>query len=339
MAVSTSAGAVSMRELLEAGVHFGHQTRRWNPKMRRFIFAERGGIYVIDLTQTAERLEEARQFLRNVAERGGTVLFVGTKKQAQDAVESEAKRIDMPYVNHRWLGGLLTNWRTMADRIDRLHEMRRLRDDGQMELLPAKERIAMGGELEKLEANLGGVADMRKQPDAVVILDLKKEALAVREARRLGIPVVALVDTNCDPDEADYVIPGNDDAIRSCSLVVHALAEAVNDGKQKVSARELEQQQEQQAAAAAAAAAAENAPEGDVEDVQAGEEIQPVTEGESVPVPTGEDPAKEGAEETKRSEAALGDPTKAGSVAGEADDARPEDPTASGGRGGEKEEA
>ena len=339
MAVSTSAGAVSMRELLEAGVHFGHQTRRWNPKMRRFIFAERGGIYVIDLTQTAERLEEARQFLRNVAERGGTVLFVGTKKQAQDAVESEAKRIDMPYVNHRWLGGLLTNWRTMADRIDRLHEMRRLRDDGQMELLPAKERIAMGGELEKLEANLGGVADMRKQPDAVVILDLKKEALAVREARRLGIPVVALVDTNCDPDEADYVIPGNDDAIRSCSLVVHALAEAVNDGKQKVSARELEQQQEQQAAAAAAAAAAESAPEGDVEDVQAGEEIQPVTEGESVPVPTGEDPAKEGAEETKRSEAALGDPTKAGSVAGEADDARPEDPTASGGRGGEKEEA
>ena len=167
-----------MRELLEAGVHFGHQTRRWNPKMRRFIFAERGGIYVIDLTQTAERLEEARQFLRNVAERGGTVLFVGTKKQAQDAVENEAKRIDMPYVNHRWLGGLLTNWRTMADRIDRLHEMRRLRDDGQMELLPAKERIAMGGELEKLEANLGGVADMRRQPDAVVILDLKKEALA-----------------------------------------------------------------------------------------------------------------------------------------------------------------
>ncbi len=179
-------GAVSMRDLLEAGVHFGHQTRRWNPKMRRFIFAERGGIYIIDLTQTAERLDEARLFLRNVAERGGTVLFVGTKKQAQDAVEDEAKRVDMPYVNHRWLGGLLTNWRTMADRIDRLHELRRLRDDGQLELLPAKERIAMGGELEKLEANLGGVADMRRQPDAVVIVDLKKEALAVREARRLA---------------------------------------------------------------------------------------------------------------------------------------------------------
>jgi small subunit ribosomal protein S2 len=312
MAVSTSAGAVSMRELLEAGVHFGHQTRRWNPKMRRFIFAERGGIYIIDLTQTTERLDEARQFLRNVAERGGTVLFVGTKKQAQDSVENEAKRIDMPYVNHRWLGGLLTNWRTMADRIDRLHEMRRLRDEGQMELLPAKERIAMAGELEKLEANLGGVADMRRQPDAVVIVDLKKEALAVREARRLGIPVVALVDTNCDPDEADYVIPGNDDAIRSCNLVVHALAEAVNDGKQKVSAQELQQQQQQ---AQEAPAPAESTPEGDVEQVGAGEQIEPVTEGDSVPVPTGEEPAKEGAEVTKASEAALGDPTRGGGEA------------------------
>jgi small subunit ribosomal protein S2 len=311
MSVSTepaSGGAVSMRDLLEAGVHFGHQTRRWNPKMRRFIFAERGGIYIIDLTQTAERLDEAQQFLRNVAERGGTVLFVGTKKQAQDAVEGEAKRIGMPYVNHRWLGGLLTNWRTMADRIDRLHEMRRLRDEGQLELLPAKERIAMAGELEKLEANLGGVADLRRQPDAVVIIDLKKEALAVREARRLGIPVVALVDTNCDPDEADYVIPGNDDAIRSCNLVVHALAEAVSHGKQKVSAQELEQQQE--AEAEAAEATADSAPEGDVEQVAAGEQIEPVTEGDSVPVPTGEDPAKEGAEETKRSAAALGDPTR-----------------------------
>jgi small subunit ribosomal protein S2 len=307
MSVSTepasTGAAVSMRELLEAGVHFGHQTRRWNPKMRRFIFAERGGIYIIDLTQTAERLDEAQQFLRNVAERGGTVLFVGTKKQAQDAVENEAKRIDMPYVNHRWLGGLLTNWRTMADRIDRLHEMRRLRDEGQLELLPAKERISMGQELEKLEANLGGVADMRRQPDAVVIVDLKKEALAVREARRLGVPVVALVDTNCDPDEADYVIPGNDDAIRSCLLIVHALAEAVSNGKQKVSAQELQQQPE------VAEPPADDAPADDVEDAEAGETIQPETEGESVPVFTGEDPAKEGAEETKRSAAALGDPT------------------------------
>ncbi len=335
MAVSTGAGAVSMRDLLEAGVHFGHQTRRWNPKMRRFIFAERGGIYIIDLTQTAERLEEAQQFLRNVAERGGTVLFVGTKKQAQDAVEQEAKRIDMPYVNHRWLGGLLTNWRTMSDRIDRLHEMRRLRDEGQMDLLPAKERIAMAGELEKLEANLGGVADLRRQPDAVVIVDLKKEALAVREARRLGVPVVALVDTNCDPDEADYVIPGNDDAIRSCNLIVHALAEAINAGKQKVTTREFEQQAEAQPDAATE----ESMTEGDVEQVGAGEQIEPVTEGESVPVPTGEDPAKEGAEVTKASEAALGDPTRAGSVAGETADSRPEDPAASGGRAGEKEDA
>ena len=256
--MSVATGGVSMRDLLEAGVHFGHQTRRWNPKMRRFIFAERGGIYIIDLTQTSERLEEARQFLRNVAERGGTVLFVGTKNQAQDAVEIEAKRVGMPYVNHRWLGGLLTNWRTMADRIDRLHEMRRLRDEGQMDLLPAKERISMGNELEKLDQNLGGVADMRRQPDAVVIVDLKKEALGVREARRLGIPVVALVDTNCDPDEADYVIPGNDDAIRSCNLIVRALADAIAEGKQKVSPREFEAQAEP--AEEAAAAAAEEAP-------------------------------------------------------------------------------
>ena len=306
MAVSNG-GAVSMRDLLEAGVHFGHQTRRWNPKMRRFIFAERGGIYIIDLTQTAERLDEAQQFLRNIAERGGTVLFVGTKKQAQDAVERESQRVGMPYVNHRWLGGLLTNWRTMADRIDRLHEMRRLREEGQLELLPAKERIAMAAELEKLEQNLGGVADMRRQPDAVVIVDLKKEALAVREARRLGIPVVALVDTNCDPDEADYVIPGNDDAIRSCNLVVQALAAAVSDGKQKVSAQELQQRQP----AEEAAAPAESVPEGDTEQVEPGAAVEPVTEGESVPVPTGDAPAKEAAEVTKASEAALGDPTGA----------------------------
>jgi small subunit ribosomal protein S2 len=214
----------------------------------------------------------------------------------------------MPYVNHRWLGGLLTNWRTMSDRIDRLHEMRRLRDEGQLELLPAKERIALSGELEKLDQNLGGVADMRRQPDAVVIIDLKKEALGVREARRLGIPVVALVDTNCDPDEADYVIPGNDDAIRSCNLIVHALAEAISNGKQKVSAQELQQQAE----AAPAEAPSESVPEGDVELVEPGAAVEPATEGDSVPVPTGEDPAKEGAEVTKASEAALGDPTASG---------------------------
>jgi small subunit ribosomal protein S2 len=228
-----------MRELLEAGVHFGHQTRRWNPKMRRFIFTERGGIYIIDLQQTLELLEEAHTFARNLAERGGTMLFVGTKKQAQDAVEGEAKRIGMPYVNHRWLGGLLTNWRTISNRIERLHDLRRLNEDGQLDLLPAKERITMLGELEKLEANLGGVADMRRQPDAVFVLDLRKEQLAVREARRLGVPIVALVDTNCDPDEADFVIPGNDDAIRSCSLVVRAIADGIEAGKQKVRPQEF----------------------------------------------------------------------------------------------------
>jgi small subunit ribosomal protein S2 len=231
---------VSMRELLEAGVHFGHQTRRWNPKMRRFIFTERGGIYIIDLQQTLQLVQEAHDFARNIAERGGTVLFVGTKKQAQDAIEGNAKRVGMPYVNHRWLGGLLTNWRTISDRIERLHELRRLSEEGQLELLPAKERISMLGELEKLEANLGGVADMRRQPDAVFIIDLRKEQLAVREAHRLNVPVIALVDTNCDPDEAEYVIPGNDDAIRSCSLIARALADGIAAGQQKVSPRDFQ---------------------------------------------------------------------------------------------------
>jgi small subunit ribosomal protein S2 len=228
-----------MRELLEAGVHFGHQTRRWNPKMRRFIFAERGGIYIIDLQQTQQLLEEAHEFAKNLAGRGGSILFVGTKKQAQDAVEEQAKRVGMPYVNHRWLGGLLTNWRTISDRIDRLHVLRRLREEGQLELLPPKERIAMLGELEKLQANLGGVADMKRQPDAMFVLDLRKEQLAVREARRLGMPIVALVDTNCDPDEADYVIPGNDDAIRACDLITRVIADGIAEGKQKVSPAEM----------------------------------------------------------------------------------------------------
>jgi len=228
-----------MKDLLEAGVHFGHQTRRWNPKMKRFIFAERGGIYIIDLQKTLALLEEAHAFVRNVAERGGSVLFVGTKKQAQEAVEQQASRVGMPYVNHRWLGGLLTNWRTISERIERLHELRRLKREGQLDLLPPKERITMEAELEKLSANLGGVADMRRQPDAVFIIDLRKEQLAVREAHRLGLPVIGLVDTNCDPDEASYVIPGNDDAIRSCSLIARVVADGIEEGKQKVTAREL----------------------------------------------------------------------------------------------------
>jgi small subunit ribosomal protein S2 len=230
---------VTMRELLEAGVHFGHQTRRWNPKMRRYIFTERGGIYIIDLQQTLDLTEQAASFVRNVAERGGSVLFVGTKKQCQDSIAEEATRVGMPYVNHRWLGGLLTNWRTISERLERLHELRRLRDEGQLELLPPKERMAMVSELGKLETNLGGVTDMKRLPDAMFVVDLRKEQLAVREARRLGMPVVALVDTNCDPDDADLVIPGNDDAIRSCSLIVRVIADAVEAGKSKVTAEEM----------------------------------------------------------------------------------------------------
>ena len=230
---------VTMRELLEAGVHFGHQTRRWNPKMRRYIFTERGGIYIIDLQQTLDLVEQAHAFVRNVAERGGSVLFVGTKKQSQDSIAEEADRVGMPYVNHRWLGGLLTNWRTISERLERMQELRRLRDEGQLELLPAKERMTMAAELEKLETNLGGVDDMKRLPDAIFVVDLKKEQLAIREARRLGLPVVALVDTNCDPDDADYVIPGNDDAIRSCSLIIKAIASGIEAGKQKVTAGEM----------------------------------------------------------------------------------------------------
>jgi small subunit ribosomal protein S2 len=237
-----------MRELLESGVHFGHQTRRWNPKMRRFIFSERGGIYIIDLQKTLELLEEAHDFARNLAERGGTMLFVGTKKQAQDAVSEHAGRVGMPYVNHRWLGGLLTNWRTISERIAYLHDLRRLTSEGQLDLLPSKERLTMMSDLEKLEANLGGVADMKRQPDAVFVIDLKKEQLGVREARRLGVPVVGLVDTNADPDEADFVIPGNDDAIRSCNLIARVVADGIAAGKTKVTAAELERREEPEAA-------------------------------------------------------------------------------------------
>ena len=270
---------VSMRELLEAGVHFGHQTRRWNPKMRRFIFTERGGIYIIDLQQTQQLLEEAHDFAKNIATRNGTVLFVGTKKQAQDAVENHAKRVGMPYVNHRWLGGLLTNWRTIHSRIDRLHELRRLKDEGQLELLPPKERIELLGQLEKLDANLGGVADMKRHPDAVFILDLRKEQLAVAEARRLNLPVIALVDTNCDPDEADYVIPGNDDAIRSCELVARVVADGIEAGRAGITEKELSRAQAtvvQPAGEAAPEAAAETVPDGDYQQVSQKEE--PVAE-------------------------------------------------------------
>jgi small subunit ribosomal protein S2 len=248
-----------MRELLEAGVHFGHQTRRWNPKMRRYIFGERGGIYIIDLTKTQELLEESHEFVRNVAERGGTILFVGTKKQAQNAVAEQATRVGMPYVSNRWLGGLLTNWRTISERIAYLHDLRRLKADGQLDLLPSKERIGMEADLAKLEANLGGVADMKRQPDAVFVIDLKKEQLAVRETHRLGVPVIGLVDTNADPDEANLVIPGNDDAIRSCDLVARVIADGIAAGRSKVTTTEMAAAAEPVASVEPAEAPAEEA--------------------------------------------------------------------------------
>jgi small subunit ribosomal protein S2 len=219
-----------LKELLEAGVHFGHQTRRWNPNMRRYIFGELDGIHIIDLVQTEALLENARRFAGELASGGGTVLFVGTKKQARGPVEEWAGRCKMPFVNQRWLGGLLTNFNTMSARIARLHELNGWREEGKLELLPTKERMGMLAELAKLEFNLGGVRDMDRLPDAVFVTDLKTEEIAVREAARLRIPIIALVDTNCDPTPIDYVIPGNDDAIRSCQLVIGTIGSAIDEG-------------------------------------------------------------------------------------------------------------
>jgi small subunit ribosomal protein S2 len=220
---------VGIAELLEAGVHFGHQTRRWNPKMRRFLFGERNGIYIIDLIQTQALLRRAQDFASDLARRGGVVLFVGTKKQARDVIQEVAGEADMPYVNHRWLGGLLTNFQTISERIRRLHDLERYEREGQLELLPTQERMAAQADLAKLRANLGGVTNMQRLPDAVFVIDLVTEAIAVREAQRLRIPIIGLVDTNCDPDGIDYVIPGNDDAIRSCALITRALGDVVNE--------------------------------------------------------------------------------------------------------------
>jgi small subunit ribosomal protein S2 len=219
-----------LKELLEAGVHFGHQTRRWNPNMRRYIFGELDGIHIIDLIQTEALLENARRFAGELASGGGTILFVGTKKQARGPVEEWANRCKMPYVNQRWLGGLLTNFNTMSARIARLHELTAWRDEGKLELLPTKERMGMQAELAKLEFNLGGVRDMDRLPDAVFVTDLKTEEIAVREAARLRIPIIGLVDTNCDPTPIDYVVPGNDDAIRSCQLVIGTIGAAAEEG-------------------------------------------------------------------------------------------------------------
>jgi len=221
---------VGIAELLEAGVHFGHQTRRWNPKMRRFIFGERGGIYIIDLLKTAAALKAAQEFASTLAHRGGTVLFVGTKKQASDTVKEVAEAADMPYVNHRWLGGLLTNFHTINQRIRRLHDLERYEAEGQLALLPTRERMAAQADLEKLRANLGGVKNMQRVPDAMFVIDLKTELIAVKEAQRLRIPIIGLVDTNCDPDGIEFVIPGNDDAIRSCALITQAIGQVVSEG-------------------------------------------------------------------------------------------------------------
>jgi small subunit ribosomal protein S2 len=235
---------VSIAELLEAGVHFGHQTRRWNPKMRRFIHGERGGIYIIDLLKTASLLAQAQEFASNVAHRGGTVLFVGTKKQARDTVRDVAEAAGMPYVNHRWLGGLLTNFETISQRIRRLHDLERYETEGQLELLPTRERMAAQADLVKLRANLGGVKNMQRVPDAMFVIDLKTEVIAVKEAQRLRIPIMGLVDTNCDPDGIDYVIPGNDDAIRSCALITQAIGQVVAEGHSVFRAEEERARQE-----------------------------------------------------------------------------------------------
>ncbi|HET7489001.1 MAG TPA: 30S ribosomal protein S2 [Acidimicrobiales bacterium] len=222
---------VTMKQLLEAGVHFGHQTRRWNPKMKRFIFGERNGIYIIDLTQTLQRIEVAYSFVRDLAAEGGTILFVGTKKQTQDPVANYAAKCGMPYINERWLGGMLTNFTTISGRVKKMTEYERMRAAGDFDAMPKKEALILSRELEKLQRNLGGIRGMTRLPDAVFVIDTKKEHIAVTEANKLGLPIVAVVDTNCDPDVIQYVIPGNDDAIRAGSLMCRIVADAVEEGR------------------------------------------------------------------------------------------------------------
>ena len=247
---------VSMKDLLTSGVHFGHQTRRWNPKMKQFIFGERGGIYIIDLQKTTVLIDEAYAFLKKTSERGGGVLFVGTKKQCQETIKEQAERVGMPYVCNRWLGGLLTNFGTLSKRIKRMHELRHLSEDGSLDLLPTREAMQLRADLRKLEQNLGGVGGMERIPAAVFVVDPRKEAIVIKEARKLKIPIIALVDTNCDPDEVDYIIPGNDDAIRSCSLIVGVMADAVAEGRQLLTEAEMKAEAERKAAEAVAIAEA-----------------------------------------------------------------------------------
>jgi len=236
---------ISMKQLLEAGVHFGHQTRRWNPKMAEYIFTERNGIYIIDLQKTAKKIEEAYAFIRDVALDGKDILFVGTKKQAQEAITDEAKRVGMYYVNNRWLGGMLTNFKTIRKSIDRLYQLQKMEEDGTFELLPKKEVMKLKKEMEKLEKNFGGIKEMKNMPGAMFVVDPRKEKIAIAEAKRLNIPVVAIVDTNCDPEEVDYVIPGNDDAIRAVKLIVECIANAVLEAKQGESMAAVEDDKEE----------------------------------------------------------------------------------------------
>ena len=246
---------VSMKQLLEAGVHFGHQTRRWNPKMAPYIFTERNGIYIIDLQKTVRKLDDAYNFVRDLSADGGSLLFVGTKKQAQDSIREEAARCGMPYVNARWLGGMLTNFKTIQNRIRRLAQLKAMKEDGTFDLLPKKEVVKLELEIEKLEKFMGGITEMKRVPDAMFIVDPRKERIAVAEAHKLGIPIIAIVDTNCDPDEIDYVIPGNDAAIRAVRLISGAMADAIIEGRQG----------QQDAEAEAPAAEEEAAPAEDAE--------------------------------------------------------------------------
>jgi len=241
---------VSMKSLLEAGVHFGHQTRRWNPKMKPYIFTERNGIYILDLQQSLSLIEKAYDYVRDLAAKGGVILFVGTKKQAQEAIAEEAKRVQMPYVNYRWLGGMLTNFTTIKKRIDYLKELESMEAENRFEQMTKKEVLKIKAEKEKLERNIGGIKTLERLPDALFVVDTKKERIAVSEARRLEIPIVAIVDTNCDPDEVDYVIPGNDDAIRSISLITHVIANAIEEGLQARATAPVAEKEELEAAEA-----------------------------------------------------------------------------------------
>jgi small subunit ribosomal protein S2 len=282
---------VTRRQLLEAGVHFGHQTRRWNPKMRRYLYGERAGIYIIDLEQTLEGLERAYAFVRDVVRDGGSVLFVGTKKQAADIVAEHATRAGMPYVNTRWLGGMLTNFQTIRLRLSRLQELRRMEESGAFEFLPKKEVLKLRHEKAKLERNMGGIQDMMGLPQAVFVVDTLKEHIAVTEANKLGIPVIAIVDSNCDPDEVDYVVPGNDDAIRSVTLVARVIADAIEEGRHLAAERMVERAEPAAASREPGPAAAE--PAEAVSPAEVPEPAAPASEGQGEEIVAEETPAPE----------------------------------------------